>query len=224
MWGDGKCQESDKGIRTVSGVFEKNRHNEPMIGLMTALRGNPLRSSGVDGRREPVSGIGYMQDRWTRWPDDGWVEPDSVPPNTVQLTGRKRRAGSRSAVKQISNGAVLRRDNQWVIPRKHALFRSDRPDNTTSGSDILEGHYDRPPEQGYSDLHNTGRPHDVHVTEELCSPSEHLEKGSGPACSKILQITARSSCSIGHRLRRSLLGLRNGRGLRRRQFLDFQGS
>ena len=62
------------------------------------------------------------------------------------------------------------------IPRKRALFVSDGPDGTTSGSDILEGHYDRPPEEGYSDVHSTGRPHDVHVAEELCSPSEHLEK------------------------------------------------
>ena len=36
-----------------------------------------------------------------------------------------RRAGSRSAVKQITDGTVLRRDNQWDIPRKHALFISD---------------------------------------------------------------------------------------------------
>ena len=43
-------------------------------------------------------------------------------------------------------------------------------------------------------------------------------------CSKALQITARSSNLIGHRLLRSLLGLRNGRGLRRRQFLDFLGN
>ena len=25
-------------------------------------------------------------------------------------------------------------------------------------------------------MHNSGRPHDVHVAEELCSPGEHLEK------------------------------------------------
>ena len=43
-------------------------------------------------------------------------------------------------------------------------------------------------------------------------------------CSKTLQITARSSDSIGPRLRRSLLGLRNGQGLRRRQFPDFLGA
>ena len=79
-------------------------------------------------------------------------------------------------MKRIPDGTVLRRDNQWGIPQKRALFVSDGPDSTTSGSDILEGHYDRPPEEGYSDVHNSGRPHDVHVAEEQCSPSEHLEK------------------------------------------------
>ena len=69
------------------------------------------------------------------------------------------------AVKRIPDGAILMRDNQWGIPRKRALFISDGPDSTTSGSYILEGHYDRPPEEGYSDVHSTGRPHDVHVTE-----------------------------------------------------------
>ena len=117
-----------------------------------------------------------MQDHWTRWTDDGWVEPDSFAPNTVQPTGRKRRAGGRSAVKRIPDGTVLRRDNQCGIPQKRALFVSDGPDSTTSGSDILEGHYDRPPEEGYSDISNSGRPHDVHVAEELCSPSRQLQK------------------------------------------------
>ena len=128
---------------------------------------------GRDGRREPDSGIGYTQDNRTRWTDESWVEPDSFTPNTVQLTGRRRQGGGRSAVKRIPDGAVLRKDNQWGIPRKRALFISDRPDSTTSGSDILEGHYYRPPEEGYSDVHSTGRPHDVHVAEELCSPREH---------------------------------------------------
>ena len=79
-------------------------------------------------------------------------------------------------MKRIPDGTVLRRDNQWGIPQKRALFVSDGQDSTTSGSDILEGHYDRPPKEGYYDVHSTGRPHDVHVAEELCSPSEHLEK------------------------------------------------
>ena len=114
-----------------------------LVDLETALRGNPLRSDGVDktgdARRTRVSAT----------PNDGWVEPD---------------------------GTVHQRDNQWGIPRKRALFVSDGPDSTTSGSDILEGHYERPLEDGYSDIPNSGRPHDVHSEEELCSPSRQLEE------------------------------------------------
>ena len=84
------------------------------------------------------------------------MDPDSLAPNTVQPTGRKRRAGGRSSMKRIPDGTVLRRDNQWGIPRKRALFISDGPDSTTSGSDILEGHYDRPPEEEYSDIPKSG--------------------------------------------------------------------
>ena len=57
-------------------------------------------------------------------------------------------------MKRIPDGTVLRKDNPWDIPRKRALFVSDGPDSTTSGSDILEGHYDRPPEEEYSDIPN----------------------------------------------------------------------
>ena len=131
---------------------------------------------GQDGRREPDSGIGYTQDHRTWWTDDGWMEPDSFGLNNMQPMGRKRRAGGRSAVKRIPDGTVLRRVNQWGIPWKRALFVSDGPDSTTSGSDILEGHYDRPPEEEYSDIPNSGRPHDGYVAEELCSPSRQLEK------------------------------------------------
>ena len=67
-------------------------------------------------------------------------------------------------------------NHQWGITRKRALFVSDGPDSKTSGSDILEDHHDRPPEEEYSDIPNSGRPHDVHVAEELCSPSRQLEK------------------------------------------------
>ena len=45
-----------------------------------------------------------------------------------------------------------------------------------SGSDILEGRYDRPPAEGYSDVHSTGRSHDGYVAEGLCSPIRQLEK------------------------------------------------
>ena len=79
-------------------------------------------------------------------------------------------------MKRIPDGTALRRDNQWDITRKRALFVSDGPDSTTSGSDILEGHYDRPPEEEYSDIPKSGRPHDGYVAERLCSPIRQLEK------------------------------------------------
>ena len=121
-----------------------------------------VRWGGQDGRREPDSGISYTQDHQTRWADDSWVKPDSFAPTTSQPAGRKRRAGGRSAVRQIPD------DNQWGIPRKRALFVSDGPDSTTSGSDVLEGHYERPPDDGYSDIANSGRPQEVHSQEEQC--------------------------------------------------------
>ena len=50
---------------------------------------------------------------------------------------------------QIPEETGRHRDSRWDIPRKRALFTSDGPDSTTSGSDIPEGHADRPPEVEY---------------------------------------------------------------------------
>ena len=61
------------------------------------------------------------------------------------------------------------RDNQWDIT-------SDGPVSTTSGSDIPEGHFDRPPEEEYSDVPTSGRPHVGYVAEGLCSLIRQLEK------------------------------------------------
>ena len=98
--------------------------------------------------REPDSGIGYTQDHQMRWGDDGWVEPDSFAPTTSQPTGHKSRAGGRSAVRRIPDGTVHWRDNQWGIPRKRALFASDGPDSTSSGSDVVEGQFGGPSDDG----------------------------------------------------------------------------
>ena len=103
------------------------------------------------------------------------MDPDSFVQKTEQPAGRRRRAGGRSAVKRIPDGTVLHRDNQWDIPRKRALFISDGLDSTTSGSDILEGHSDRPPEVEYSAIPKSGRPQDENVAKGLCSPSRQLE-------------------------------------------------
>ena len=70
---------------------------------------------------------------------------------------------------------VAHSDSRWDISRKHALSKSDEPDSTTSGSDIPEGHADRPPEVGYSDKPISRRPQDESGTEGRCSANMELE-------------------------------------------------
>ena len=106
-----------------------------------------VRRDGRDGRREPDSGLGYTQDYRTGYTDDDWTFTQ----RTEQPAGRKCRAGGRPAFNRIPEETGEHRDSQWDSPRKRALFTSDGPDSTTSGSDIPEGHADRPPEVEYSE-------------------------------------------------------------------------
>ena len=107
-----------------------------------------------------------------RWTDDDWTFTQ----RTEQPAGRKRRAGGRPAVNRTPEETVVHRDSRWDIPRKRALFTSDGPDSTTSGSDIPEGYADRPPEEEYSEGLISRRPQDDGGTEKLHSPSMDLEK------------------------------------------------
>ena len=132
-----------------------------------------VRWGGRNARREPDSGLGYTQDYRTRWTHDDWVDPDSFTQRTEQPAGRKRRVGGRPAVNRIPEETVAHRDSRWDILRKRALFTSDGPDSTTSGSDIPESHADRPPE--YSERLISRRPQDEGGTERLCSPNMELE-------------------------------------------------
>ena len=134
-----------------------------------------VRRGGRDGRHEPDSGLGYTQDYRTWWTHDDWVDPDSFIQRTEQPAGRKRGAGGRPAVDRIPEETVAHRDSRWDIPRKRALFTSDEPDSTTSGSDIPEGYADRPPEVGYSDKPISRRPQDEDGIEGWCSPNMELE-------------------------------------------------
>ena len=84
--------------------------------------------------------------------------------------------GGRPAVNRIPEEMGVHRDSRWDIPRKHALFTSDGPDSTTSGSDIPEGYADRPPEEEYSEGLISRRPQDDGGAERLYSPSADLEK------------------------------------------------
>ena len=92
-----------------------------------------------------------------------------------QPAGRKRRARDRSAVNRIPEEMVVHKDSRWDIPWKCALFTSDGPDSTTSGSDIPESHAVRPPEIEYSERLISRRPQDKGGTEGLCSPNMELE-------------------------------------------------
>ena len=130
-----------------------------------------VRWGGRDGRREPDSGLGCMQDYRTRWTDDDWVDPDTFTQKMEQPADCKRRAGDRSTVNRIPEETVVHRYSWWDIPRKRALFTSDGPDSTTFGSDIPESHA----EVDYSERLISRRPQDEVRTEGLCSPNMELE-------------------------------------------------
>ena len=115
MRSGGTCGEMDD-VRTMTRECGQYPEYSEFVSTQRAddrCKDRPQREStqvrwgGQDGRREPDSGIVYTQDHRTRWTDDGWVESDACAPNTIQPTGRIRRAGGRSAVKRIPDGTIL---------------------------------------------------------------------------------------------------------------------
>ena len=191
------------------------------------IAGPEVRWFGQDLARALDSGIGYTQDHRTRWADDGWVEPDSYHPTESRLMGRKRQAGGRLATRRNVDSAVHRMENQWGIPHKRALFGSDGPDSTSSNSDVVEGHYLDPPDDGYPVVTQSGLLHENDYREEAWSPSRRLEvavarlqKDIADYRKEISSVQRSAVC----RVRRSRLGPRNGQDLHRRQFPDFRGS
>ena len=162
-----------KQYSEYSDFFSTHREAENYQNTDPHLRGpTQVRRGGRDGRREPDSGLGYTQDYRTRWTQDVWVDPDSFTQRTEQPVGRKRRAGGRPAVDRISDETVTHRDT----PRKRALSMSDGPDSMTSGSDIPEGHTDRPPKVEYSERLIAAKRQDEGGTERPCSPTMELER------------------------------------------------
>ena len=87
-----------------------------------------------------------------------------------------------AAVNRIPEETVVHRDSRLDIPWKRALFMSDGPDSTTSGSDIPEGYADRPPEEEYSKGLISRRPQDGGGTERL--PEYGFRKGGDPAAER----------------------------------------
>ena len=78
-------------------------------------------------------------------------------------------------MRRIHDAAVHWRENQWGIPHKRALFVSDGPDNTPSSSDVVEGHYVGPSDDGYPVVSQSGLLQEVDSQEEVYSPSRQLE-------------------------------------------------
>ena len=64
-------------------------------------------------------------------------------------------------MRRSTGGAVHRRENQWGIPHKRALFVSDGPDSTSSSSEVVEGHFLGPSDDGYPVVSQPGLLHEV---------------------------------------------------------------
>ena len=118
-------------------------------------------------RTEQPARMGYTQVE----DDDVWTFTQ----RTEQPASCKRRAGGRPAINRILEETGVHKDSRWDSPRKRALFTSDGPDSTTSGSDIPEGHADRPPEIKYSERLTAAKRQDEGGTKRLCSPNMELE-------------------------------------------------
>ena len=151
--------------------------------------------------------------------DDAWTFAQW----TEQPAGRKRRAGGRPAVNRILEETGVHRDSRWDSPRKRALFTSNRPDSTTSGSHIPEGHADRPLEIEYSERLTAAKRQDEGGTERLCSPNMELEMAVIQLQRDVVE--CRTELELA-RKQTPVVTLRPQRrsGLRRRRFLETPGS
>ena len=115
---------------------------------------------GLDGRREPDSGVGNTQD----WHSQQWT------------TDRYREIEVRQMGDGIPEIMGIRRNSQWDFPRRRALFASDGIYSGSSESDTSEGHVDRPPEGQYETGRGTEERHDEDGVEELGFPHKTLER------------------------------------------------
>ena len=94
------------------------------------------------------------------------------------------------------DSAVHRMKDQWGIPHKRALFGSDGPDSTSSSSDVVEGHYLKPPDDGYPVVTQSGLLHEV-----LARKHGPQVEGWKPDYNRTLRITGRRPMSAVCRVR-----------------------
>ena len=103
--------------------------------------------------------------------------------NVLVMTGRSKsqtnrrthRAGDRFAPSSYEEEVVRQTEHRWDTPRKHALFGSDEPDSTTSGSDVVETQDFGLPRDGYAMGAQSGLFIENDSPETARSPSKKLE-------------------------------------------------
>ena len=163
---EGQLRDKTRSIPT----FFLHNENQSTIKTQTYISRSPPKADGAD-----------------EMGDASWILVWDTPRTTVR-GGHMRiaSAGLSQSVDRTAGGPQaysdripeetgIHRDSQWDTPRKRALFTSDGPDSTRSGSDTPEGHADRPPDVEYSERLMTDRRHDEGGTERPCSPHIKLE-------------------------------------------------
>ena len=186
------------------------------FGNQTQKGSGQVRWFGQELSRAPDSGIGYSQDHRVQCAGDDWEKRKSNQPMDSQLMGRKRRAGDRFAPSSYEEEVVRQTEHRWDTPRKRALFGSDEPDSTTSGSDVVETQDFGLPHDCYAMGVQSGLLIENDSPETARSPSKKLEDAVTQIQRDIAGILAED------KVQRTLLGLRNGRDLLPRQFPDIR--
>ena len=160
---EGQLKDSTRNIPT----FFLHNENQSTIKIQTPISTSPLRSDEMGDANQTLV---WLTHRTTGRGIHRW--------KTTLIGHSHNEQNSRRAAnveRGVGQPSIEYRDSRWDSQRKCALFTSDGPDSTTSGSDIPEGHTDRPPEIKYSERLTSAKRQDEGGTEILCSPNMELE-------------------------------------------------
>ena len=126
--------------------FFLHNENQSTIKILTYISRNPPKSDGVDETGDASRILVWGTPRTTG--RGGHMRITSIRTQPVSGQNRRRAVNVEREIGQpgdrIPEETGRHRGSRWDIPWKRALFASDGPDSMTSGSDIPEGHADRP--------------------------------------------------------------------------------
>ena len=187
------------------------------FGNRTRKGSGQARWFGQDLSRAPDSDISYSQDHRSQWADDDGVEQDSCHPTGSQRMGRKRRAGDRFVPSPYGDDVVHQKKNRWDIPRKCALFNSNKPNNITPNMDVVEIQDHGLPGIGCPMVNQSGLFIENDSLEAAWFPSQKLAD-TVARLQRDVEVIRKELSFAGNRVRRILLSLGDGRSLLPRQF------